>query len=87
MTRTFGFAGLRCCINSNGGKPAIRTDCSDSALSTMEEKDFFVRKAIGWALRQHARVAPEPVIRFLTTNRSRMSGLSFREAAKHLDLS
>ncbi len=56
-------------------------------LSAMEEKDFFIRKAIGWALRQHARVAPEPVIRFLTTNRSRMSGLSFREAAKHLDLS
>jgi len=53
---------------------------------TMGEKDFFIRKAIGWALRQHARVAPEEVSRFLLDNRSRLSGLSFREAAKHLDL-
>lgn len=55
-------------------------------LLTMEEKEFFIRKAIGWALRQHARVAPEQVTRFLIENRSRLSGLSFREAAKHLDL-
>ena len=55
-------------------------------LLTMEEKDFFIRKAIGWALRQHARVAPDEVSRFLTENRPRLSGLSFREAAKHLDL-
>ena len=53
---------------------------------TMEEKDFFIRKAIGWALRQHARVAPGEVSRFLTENRDRLSGLSFREAAKHLAL-
>lgn len=53
---------------------------------TMEEKDFFIRKAIGWALRQHARVAPDEVSQFLLENRSRLSGLSFREAAKHLDL-
>ncbi len=55
-------------------------------LLTMEETEFFIRKAIGWALRQHARVAPEEVSRFLLENRSRMSELSFREAAKHLPL-
>lgn len=53
---------------------------------TMGEKDFFIRKAIGWALRQHARIAPEEVSRFLIEHRPRLSGLSFREAAKHLDL-
>ena len=53
---------------------------------TMGEKEFFIRKAIGWALRQHARVAPEEVTRFLTAHRARLSGLSFREAAKHLDM-
>ena len=53
---------------------------------TMHEKEFFIRKAIGWALRQHARVAPDQVARFLIENRTRLSGLSFREAAKHLDL-
>ncbi len=55
-------------------------------LLTMTENEFFIRKAIGWALRQHARVAPEEVARFLVENRGRLSGLSFREAAKHLDL-
>ena len=68
-----------------------KEDCDQERLFrfcrlTMEEKDFFIRKAIGWALRQHARVAPEDVSRFLTENRDRLSGLSFREAAKHLAL-
>ena len=55
-------------------------------LLTMADQDFFIRKAIGWALRQHARVAPAQVGRFLLDNRGELSGLSFREAAKHLDL-
>ena len=68
-----------------------KEDCDKERLfrfcrQTMEEKDFFIRKAIGWALRQHARVAPVEVSRFLTANRERLSGLSFREAAKHLRL-
>ena len=68
-----------------------KEDCDQDRLFrfcrlTMEEKDFFIRKAIGWALRQHARVAPREVSRFLTENRERLSGLSFREAAKHLPL-
>ncbi len=48
------------------------------------EKEFFIRKAIGWALRQHARVDPESVARFVTEHRSRLSGLSYREATKHI---
>ena len=55
-------------------------------LLTMDEKDFFIRKAIGWALRQHARIAPREVGAFLVEHRERLSGLSFREAAKHLSL-
>jgi 3-methyladenine DNA glycosylase AlkD len=46
--------------------------------------DFFVRKAIGWALRQYARTDPEAVRRYLADNTGRLSGLSVREAAKHL---
>lgn len=44
----------------------------------------FVRKAIGWALRQHARTDPEVVRRFLAEHGDELSGLSRREAAKHL---
>ncbi|MDE0231852.1 MAG: DNA alkylation repair protein [bacterium] len=68
-----------------------KEDCDQERLFrfcrlTMGEKDFFIRKAIGWGLRQHARVAPAEVSRFLMENRDRLSGLSFREAAKHLRL-
>jgi 3-methyladenine DNA glycosylase AlkD len=45
------------------------------------EKEFFIRKAIGWALRQHAKFAPEAVIDFV--HRTPLQPLSKREALKH----
>jgi 3-methyladenine DNA glycosylase AlkD len=48
------------------------------------EKEFFIRKAIGWALREYAKVSPEEVAAFITMHRDRLSGLSYREAAKHI---
>jgi 3-methyladenine DNA glycosylase AlkD len=48
------------------------------------EKEFFIRKAIGWALREYARTAPDAVRGFLDEMGDRLSGLSRREAAKHL---
>lgn len=47
-------------------------------------REFFVRKAVGWALRQHARTDPEWVRAFVRTHDARLSGLSRREALKHL---
>ena len=46
--------------------------------------DFFIRKAIGWALREYARTDPDAVRTFVATHRDRLSGLSVREASKHL---
>jgi 3-methyladenine DNA glycosylase AlkD len=46
--------------------------------------DFFVRKAIGWALRHYARTDPHAVRDYLAKNRTILSPLSVREAAKHL---
>ncbi|GIM96890.1 DNA alkylation repair protein [Paractinoplanes toevensis] len=46
--------------------------------------DFFVRKAIGWALRHYARTDPAAVRAFVDTHRDRLSPLSIREATKHL---
>lgn len=50
----------------------------------LADKDFFMRKAIGWALRQYARTDPREVKRFVEQNRPRLSGLSVREALKNL---
>ena len=44
--------------------------------------DFFIRKAIGWALRQYGKYNPEAILTFI--NNHELSGLSKREALKHL---
>lgn len=54
------------------------------ALALAPEKDFFIRKAIGWALRDHARTRPDAVRDFLAQQADRLSGLTRREAGKHL---
>jgi 3-methyladenine DNA glycosylase AlkD len=50
----------------------------------LDEKEFFIRKAIGWALREYAKTDPEAVAGFVEAHRDRFSGLSFREATKHI---
>lgn len=54
------------------------------AIACGAEKDFFIRKAIGWALRDYARHAPTEVRKFLHANRARLSSLTIREAGKHI---
>lgn len=49
----------------------------------MHSKEFFIRKAIGWALRQHAKTDPQTVYAFVEANKSKLSNLSIREALKH----
>jgi 3-methyladenine DNA glycosylase AlkD len=46
-------------------------------------QDFFIRKAIGWALRDAARRRPEWVWAFVDTHRGAMARLTVREALKH----
>ena len=50
----------------------------------LADREFFIRKAIGWALRQYAWTDPKEVRRYVRANRSRLSGLSLREAVKNL---
>ncbi|WP_230687202.1 DNA alkylation repair protein [Catellatospora vulcania] len=46
--------------------------------------DFFIRKAIGWALREYGRTDPAAVRAFVADHHGELSGLSRREALKHL---
>ncbi len=57
---------------------------ADHARAVPYGRMFFVRKAIGWALRDHARTDPDWVRGFVEAHRSELSGLSRREALKHL---
>ncbi|CAN5674703.1 DNA alkylation repair protein [soil metagenome] len=54
--------------------------CTQRASDT----DFFIRKAIGWALRQHARTDPLAVRKFVAAHAEVLSPMSQREALKHL---
>ena len=50
----------------------------------LDDRDFFIRKAIGWALREHAKTDPAEVARYVADHEARLSGLSRREALKHV---
>lgn len=70
---------------------SLLSDALDANLETTTTgehtaygKEFFIRKAVGWALRQHARVDPDWVLDYVATRDARLSGLSRREALKHL---
>jgi 3-methyladenine DNA glycosylase AlkD len=54
-------------------------DCIEPSI---DSREFFLRKALGWALRQHARTDPREVLRYVKLHRTRLSGLSKREALK-----
>ncbi|MGH8923462.1 MAG: DNA alkylation repair protein [Acidimicrobiia bacterium] len=72
-------------ICHNGHKESTNwPQLSDFCLRKAHEKEFFIRKAIGWALREYARVNPDAVQTFLRLHRQQLSGLTYREAAKHL---
>jgi len=50
----------------------------------LEEKEFFIRKAIGWILRDTAKRRPEMVAAWLEPRAHRASGVTMREAVKPL---
>lgn len=49
---------------------------------SLDRREFFLRKGIGWALRQYAREDPGEVLRYVTAHADRLSPLSKREALK-----
>lgn len=53
-------------------------------LINAENPDFFIRKGIGWALREYAKTNPQAVIDFVGANEQMLSNLSKREALKRL---
>ena len=46
--------------------------------------EFFIRKALGWALREYARTDPAWVLALVDRQEAALSGLTRREATKHL---
>ncbi len=50
----------------------------------LADREFFIRKAIGWALRQYAWTDPKEVARYVRQHEAELSPLSRREALKNI---
>lgn len=74
-------------IHQLGMKAATDTDllaqCIQNNFNTQE---FFINKAIGWALRDYAKFNEAWVRAFLLAHQSHLAPLSWREASKHLQM-
>lgn len=55
-----------------------------ACLANLSDGEFFIRKAIGWSLREYAKTDPDWVRQFVAIHGDAMSGLSVREATKHI---
>ena len=53
-------------------------------LACADDEEFFIRKAIGWALREYSYIDPDGVRQFLDDHKDRFSALTIREASKRL---
>jgi 3-methyladenine DNA glycosylase AlkD len=62
---------------------ALLYDCIQPNLA---DREFFIRKAIGWALRQYAWTDPREIRRYVADHEHELSGLSRQEALKNIGL-
>jgi 3-methyladenine DNA glycosylase AlkD len=54
------------------------------AAPMLGEREFFIRKAIGWVLRSASLARPALVVAFVAEHAAELSGLTFREATRRL---
>jgi 3-methyladenine DNA glycosylase AlkD len=66
-----------------GGTPELRR-FTRYAEPMLTEKEFFIRKALGWVLREISRRDPDWVTDWTESHISEMSGVTLREAVRHL---
>ena len=57
---------------------------TELAVPMLGEKEFFIRKAIGWVLRDVSKKRPELAFGFLHEHINEVSGLTIREGSKYL---
>ena len=66
-------------------KEKTNTELLEKILkNNLGQAEFFINKAIGWALRNYSKTNPERVKNFIEENEEKMSKLSIREAGKYL---
>ena len=57
---------------------------SEIIENNLNDTEFFINKAIGWALRDYSKTNPDWVRNFIEKNKDKMSKLSIKEASKYI---
>ena len=57
---------------------------SEIIENNLNGTEFFINKAIGWALRDYSKTNPDWVTDFIEKNKDKMSKLSIKEASKYI---
>ena len=66
-------------------KEKTNTELLEKILkNNLGQAEFFINKAIGWALRDYSKTNPEWVKNFIEENKEKMAKLSIKEASKYL---
>ena len=66
-------------------KEKTNTELLEKILkNNLGQAEFFINKAIGWALRNYSKTNPERVKNFIEENKENMAKLSIKEASKYL---
>ena len=66
-------------------KEKTNTELLEKILkNNLGQTEFFINKAIGWALRDYSKISPEWVKNFIEENKENMAKLSIKEASKYL---
>ena len=66
-------------------KEKTNTELLEKILkNNLGQAEFFINKAIGWALRNYSKTNPEWVKNFIEKNKEKMAKLSIKEASKYL---
>ena len=53
-------------------------------VNNLGDSEFFINKAVGWALRDYSKYNPEWVREFIKKNKEKMANLSIRQASKYI---
>ena len=53
-------------------------------VNNLGDNEFFINKAVGWALRDYSKFNPEWIREFIKKNKDNMANLSIREASKYI---
>lgn len=76
----------RVAINHQNGRKEKTNEelLNEILINNLDDDDFFIKKAVGWSLREYSKTNSIWVRNFISKNEEKMSKLSIREGSKYI---